>query len=226
MSRPVSVAALVVGAWLCAAGAAARAQPGATPPADPAPAPDTVTDTGWDTDTDAEPDVAGERELGGRLGVAMGNGLTPGGLRAAGIMLYRLSRDDWFEGSLAFTFGRSRAACFTDRDGAFTCDHGVIDGAAIDIVAGVRRFVAVRDRFAPYLRAGLGLRVAGFGGDDVRGLAIPVVAGVGVRGRVSEMVSVGADAGLELGVGWFDHDLGAAAQVGVVLQATVDVRLD
>lgn len=217
--------AALLWAWLLAAGVTpARAQPGVVP-ADPAPAPTAAAadDAG---ESALLEEVAGERELGGRLGVAMGNGLTPGGLRAAGVMLYRLSRDDWFEGTLAFTFGRSRAACFTDRDGVFTCDHGVIDGAAIDILAGVRRFVAVRERFAPYVRAGLGLRVASFGGDDVRGLAIPVVGGVGVRARVNELVAVGADAGLELGIGWFDHGLGAAAQIGVALQATVDIWLD
>lgn len=175
---------------------------------------------------EAERDAAGERELGARLGVAMGRRFTPGGVRAAGVMLYRLTDDDWFDGSMAFTFGRSRATCFTDRDGDFACDYSVIDGAAIDLVAGVRRFLPGPDRFAPYLRAGVGVRYLSFGGDDVRGFAIPLSAGTGVRARVNDLVAVGADVGGELGIAWLDHGLGTQSQLGIVLQATVELWLD
>ena len=220
--------------WLGLAGALlarpAQAQPGTAP----APANATTQDAGKEptaapeeTPADAaERDVAGERELGARLGVAMGRRFTPGGVRAAGVMLYRLSDEDWFEGSMAFTFGRSRAACFTDRDGDFACDYGVIDGTAIDIVAGVRRFLPGPERFSPYLRAGVGARFLSFGGDDVRGFAIPLSAGTGVRARVNDLVAVGADVGGELGIAWLDHDLGTQSQLGIVLQGTVELWLD
>jgi hypothetical protein len=175
---------------------------------------------------EAERDLAGERELGAHLGVAMGRRFTPGGVRAAGVMLYRLSDEDWFEGSMAFTFGRSRVACFTDRDGDFACDYGVIDGTAIDLVAGIRRFLLGPENFAPYLRAGVGARFLSFGGDDVRGFAIPLSAGTGVRARVNDLVAVGADVGGELGIAWLDHGLGTQSQLGIVLQATVELWLD
>jgi len=170
-------------------------------------------------------DVAGERELGLRLGAAMGSGLTPGGLRFTGLMLYRMSAADWFEGSLGFTFGNPDASCFADRDGAFTCDPGAVSGAAIDLGAGVRRFVAVRGQFAPYLRAGLGVRVARYSDDSLTGLAMPVVAGAGVRARLSERVAVGADAAVEVGPAWFGRGLGAELELGMGVVVTADVRL-
>lgn len=236
MSRPVTRRIPLL--WLglaCALWLArpAQAQPGAAPAA---PAAATAQDASQEPATTAAPaeapaaeaerDVAGERELGARLGVAMGRRFAPGGVRASGVMLYRLSDDDWFEGSMAFTFGRSRAACFTDRDGDFACDYGVIDGTAIDLVAGIRRFLPGPERFAPYLRAGAGVRFLSFGGDDVRGFAIPLSAGTGVRARVNDLVAVGADVGGELGIAWLDHDLGTQSQLGIVLQATVELWLD
>jgi hypothetical protein len=254
MSRPVMrrrCAALALVATL-AIGPAALAQPGATPPApgdtaappgdtaappgqsapgataspgDDAPAPRAPAGAG-ETSASELLDPAGERELGARLGVAMGRRFTPGGVRVAGVMLYRLSQTDWFDGSMAFTFGRSRSTCFTDRDGAFACDYGVIDGTAIDLVAGIRHFLPGPERFAPYLRAGVGLRLLNFGGDDVRGIAIPVSAGVGVRARVNDLVAVGGDVGAEAGIAWLDHGLGSESQLGVVLQAVVELWLD
>jgi hypothetical protein len=220
----------------------AQTAPGATVPAgDGAPAPKTTagattearpeatteatTETG-DASESAALDPAGERELGARLGVAMGRRFTPGGVRVAGVMLYRLSESEWFDGSMAFTFGRSRSTCFTDRDGAFACDYGVIDGTAIDLVAGIRHFLPGPERFAPYVRAGVGVRLLSFGGDDVRGLAVPVSAGVGVRARVSDLVAVGGDVGAEAGIAWLDHGLGSQSQLGIVMQAMVELWLD
>jgi hypothetical protein len=216
------------------------------PPGDGAPAPTTTSDAGdaanggdaadavdsrddageADASASALLDPAGERELGARLGVAMGRRFTPGGVRVAGVMLYRLSDADWFDGSMAFTFGRSRSTCFTDRDGAFACDYGVIDGTAIDLVAGIRRFLPGPEGFDPYLRAGVGLRLLNFGGDDVRGLAIPVSAGVGVRARVSDLVAVGGDVGAEAGLAWLNRGLGSESQLGIVMQAVVELWLD
>jgi hypothetical protein len=214
-----------------APGAAASPAPGAaaSAPASPGPSEPSIEDEDTSEDTSSENaarGVAGERELGARLGVAMGRRFTPGGVRVAGVMLYRLSQDDWFDGSMAFTFGRSRTACFMDRNGAFACDYGVIDGTAIDLVAGIRRFLPGPERFAPYLRAGLGVRLLSFGGDDVRGVAIPASAGLGVRARVSDLVAVGADVGAEAGLAWLDHGLGVQSQLGIVLHAMVELWLE
>ncbi|HWN68752.1 MAG TPA: hypothetical protein VNM90_14040 [Haliangium sp.] len=200
--------------------------PGATASGATAPAPAPPPSDGNDGDASAEVAPAGERELGARLGVAMGRRFTPGGVRVAGVMLYRLSQTDWFDGSMAFTFGRSRSTCFTDRDGAFACDYGVIDGTAIDLVAGIRHFLPGPEGFAPYVRAGVGVRLLSFGGDDVRGLAIPASAGVGVRARVSDLVAVGGDVGAEAGIAWLDHGLGSQSQLGIVLHALVELWLD
>ena len=245
MPRPVMHRCVRL-AWLGLLGALmsappALAQPGATPqapgdtplapgqtaPGDPSPAGDAPAPASAAGDpapaADAVP--AGERELGARLGVAMGRRFTPGGVRVAGVMLYRLSQSDWFDGSMAFTVGRSRSTCFTDRDGVFACDYGVIDGTAIDLMAGVRRFLPGPERFAPYVRAGVGARVLSFG-DDVRGFGIPVSAGVGVRARVSDLVAVGGDVGVEAGIAWLDHGLGSQSQLGVVMQGLVELWLD
>jgi hypothetical protein len=208
----------------------AQTAPGATAaPGDDAPAPATPPDgDGDEADASASEllDPAGERELGARLGVAMGRRFTPGGVRVAGVMLYRLSQTDWFDGSMAFTFGRSRSTCFVDRDEAFACDYGVIDGTAIDLVAGIRHFLPGPAGFDPYLRAGVGLRLISFGGDDVRGLAIPASAGLGVRARVSDLVAVGGDVGAEAGIAWLNRGLGSESQLGIVLQAVVELWLD
>ncbi len=170
--------------------------------------------------------VAGERELGIRLGAAMGTGLSPGGVHLVGVLLYQMSRRDWFEGNLGFTFGRNQAGCFNDRDGTFTCDHGIADGAGIGLTAGVRRFLRPQQRFAPYVRAGLGVRLAQFRADDVRGVAIPVVAGVGVRAQINAVVAVGADVEATAAVGWYGRGLGADATLGLAVQISAEFRLD
>lgn len=178
--------------------------------------------------TAAAPDwvPAGERELGLRLGLATGGRVTPGGVRMAGVMLYRLSDNDWFEGSMGFTFGRRGDGCYIERAGAFTCTHGALAGAGADLMAGIRRFVVPRKQFAPYLRAGVGLRLVRFPGDEVDGLAVPLVLGVGVRARVSDLIAVGGDAALEAGAGLFDRDLGLEPQLGLAVQATVEFWLE
>lgn len=182
-------------------------------------------DTPGNAGAPAERSPAGERELGARLGLAMGGGTTPGGVRLAGVMLYRMSDADWFDGSLGFTFGGRSSGCAVGADGVLACNHGSLGGAAADVVLGVRRFFAMRQQFAPYLRAGAGLRVVRFDGDELDGVAIPLVLGAGVRARLNDLIAVGGDAALEAGFGLFDRDLGIEPQLGLSVQAVIEFWL-
>ena len=224
IGRPAMKASVVVAASLAAllGSGIATAAPAETPSA-----PGTAAGDGAASAAPAADwTPAGERELGMRLGLATGGRVTPGGVRMTGVMLYRVSENDWFEGSMGFTFGRRGDGCFIARDGAFTCTHGALDGAAADLMVGIRRFVAPREQFAPYLRAGVGLRLVRFPGDEVDGVAVPLVLGAGARARVSDRIAVGGDVALEAGAGLFDHALGVEPQLGLAVQATVELRLD
>jgi hypothetical protein len=144
---------------------------------------------------------AAERELGVQLGLEMGGRVSPGGLRLGGSYLYRLSEQDWFDGGFGFTFGSGESACFRDRDDERVCDHGLLGGFGGEVFAGVRRFFAAKQTLVPYLRGGVALRLVAFSGDEVRGLALPVWLGAGVRRKVHERVVVNAEPQVSLMVG-------------------------
>lgn len=164
-------------------------------------------------------------ELGAHLGLTTGGRVSPGGMRIGGLLLYRLSSIDWFEGVLDFTAGSGSAACFRDRAGEYLCNHGALSGRSIEVGAGIRRFLMPSEAFTPFAHARVGVRLASFPGDDVRGIAIPLVAGAGVRARVHELLSVGGGAALEAGAGWFSRDLGWEPQVSLTVQAGVEFHL-
>jgi hypothetical protein len=170
------------------------------------------------------PDI-GDREIGAVVGVASGSRTTPGGFRIGGRFLYQLSDQDWFDGAVAFTFGSDTAACFRDRADAFVCDHGLADGFAGELGAGIRRFFAGNAGFRPYARLGVGARVLRFAADGVTGFAIPIQAGGGVRVRVADDVAVGGEASLEIGPGWLGRGLGAQFERGFAIGALVEIRL-
>ena len=170
------------------------------------------------------PDVA-DREIGGLLGVASGSRTTPGGLRIGGRFLYQLTDDDWFDGDVAFTFGSGDAACFRDRSDVFVCDHGLADGFAGELGAGVRRFFAGNDGFRPYVRLGASARVFRFGADGVTGFEVPISAGAGIRVRVSDDVAVGGEAAIEAGPGWLGHGLGLEFERGFAIGALAEIAL-
>jgi hypothetical protein len=167
----------------------------------------------------------GDIELGGRMGVTTGGRATAGGLRFGGVLLYRLSSIDWFEGALDFTVGAGSAACFRDRTGEFLCNHGSVSGRSLELGAGIRRFLAPREQFTPYAAVRLGARILSFPGDDVAGFAIPLTAGAGVRARVSELVAIGGGVAVELGLGWFTRDLGLQPQLGLTVQVGAELQL-
>jgi opacity protein-like surface antigen len=178
-----------------------------------------------DEPAEPEDDEIGDQAIGADVGIAGGSRVTPGGLRIAGHYLYQMSDQDWFDGSVAFTYGGGDAQCFRDRMDTFVCDHGFTDGASVEISASVRRVFAPRGQFRPFARAGIGVGLVRFSDDDVSGLAIPLHAGGGVRARVAPGIAVVAQADVQLGLGLFGSGLGAEPQFGMAVTAGAEFRL-
>ena len=165
-------------------------------------------------------------ELGGHLGIVTGGNTSTGGLQLAGNLLYRLTDIDWFEGGLSVVVGSGRAACFTDRQGVARCNHGSVDGRSGELSAGIRRYLLPQDAFTPYAHVSVALRLVSFPGDGVRGVAVPVVGGLGVRAHVSDVLSVGGGARFEGGVALLDQDLGVQPVLALNVYFAVEFRLD
>lgn len=178
-----------------------------------------------DSPDEPDEDEIGDQAIGADLGIAGGGRVTPGGLRIAGHYIYQLSEQDWFAGTASFTYGGGDARCFRDRMNTFLCDHGFTDGGSVEISANVRRFFAARGSFRPFARAGVGVALVRFSGDDVSGLAIPLHAGGGVRASVAPGIAVVAQADVQLGFGVFGHDLGVEPQLGMTVTAGAEFRL-
>jgi hypothetical protein len=166
-----------------------------------------------------------DQGIGAELGVAPGGRLTAGGLRVAGHYLYQLSDQDWFDGTATFTFGGGGAACFRDRMNNFVCDHGMLDGGAVEVAANVRRYFGGRDQFLPFARVGIGAAIVRFADDSVIGLGIPLHLGGGVRAVVSDGIAIVGEGELAIGFGVFDHSLGLQPQVGVAITAGAEFQL-
>ncbi len=164
--------------------------------------------------------------LGGRLGLEAGGGLSPGGVHVAGSYLYRATEVDWLDSSASFTFGSGAPRCFRDRDDDVVCDHGIASGFAAEIALAVRRHFAVRDRFEPFARLGIAVRLIGFGEDNVTGIGLPLLGSVGVRARVHRSVSVLAVADLRTGWSIFNRGLGAEPHASISFSAGVEFEVD
>jgi len=177
-----------------------------------------------DTTTAVTADLE-DQVVGAEVGLAGGLGRTPGGLRVAGRYLYQLSDQDWFDGSASFTYGSGGAECFRDRMNELACDHGVLDGSAVEITATVRRMFPARGAFRPFARAGLGVGVVRFNDDDLTGLAFPLHLGGGLRARVSPRVAIVAQAELVVGLAVFGDDLGVESQLGMAVTAGAEFGL-
>ncbi|HTL36823.1 MAG TPA: hypothetical protein VL326_26995 [Kofleriaceae bacterium] len=176
------------------------------------------------TSTSAPADMS-DQAIGASLGVAAGGRTTPGGLEIAGHYLYQMTEQDWFDGVAAFTFGGGDAQCFRDRMNDFLCEHGLADGYSIELAANVRHFLGGNGDFWPFVRGGAGLAVVRFGDDGVTGAAIPLHAGGGLRVSVTPDIAVTAHADLELGIGLFNHSLGAEPQIGASVGAGAEFKL-
>jgi hypothetical protein len=79
--------------------------------------------------------------------------------------------------------------------------------------------------FEPYIRGGAGVGLITFGDDEVNGLALLGQIGGGGKFRVAERVSVGAEASLFIGPGFFSDDLGTLGYGGLVVQGGVELDL-
>jgi hypothetical protein len=166
-----------------------------------------------------------DQGIAATLGVAGGGRTTAGGLRITGHYLYQLTDEDWFDGTIAFTFGSGAAACFRDRDDLVICDPGLTGGAAVAAGANVRRYLGGRGDFWPFVRLGVSAGLVRFRGDDVSGLAVPLHAGGGLRVTVSPGIAVIVEATLDLGFGLFNRTLGLEPQLGGAVTAGAEFRL-
>ena len=218
---------------LVAAGGAARAQPAPDPAAPDATAPDASPPAAPAAPRPAAPvataapadDDVGDQAISAELGVAGGGRVTPGGLRITGQYLYQLSDEDWFDGAASFTYGSSAAACFRDRSNAVICQHGLADGAGLELQATIRHMLAPQGAFHPFVRLGVGLGVVRFGRDDVSGFTIPAHGGGGVRVALTPGVALVAEGDLVLGFGSFSRGLGSQPQLGLAIAAGAEFRL-
>lgn len=233
MRRQLIALAVVVA--LGAAGGAAHAQP-APDPASPAPngaAPDASPPAAPAGSGPAAPvataapsdDDVGDQAISAQLGVAAGGRVTPGGLRIVGHYLYQLSDEDWFDGVASFTYGSGAAACFRDRSNAVICQHGLADGAGVELQATIRHMLAPQGAFRPFVRLGVGLGVVRFGRDDLSGFTIPAHGGGGVRVALAPGVALVAEGDLVLGFGSFSRGLGSQPQFGLAIAAGAEFRL-
>ena len=160
------------------------------------------------------------------IGIGLGGGVSPGGLAVDGRYLYRLSDLDWFEVGANFTLGGGSAECFRDRESDLVCEHGLVDGFGAEVSAGLRRYFTGQQEFRPYARAGLGLRLLSFSGDELRGLALPLSVGGGIRVDVANRVLVVAEASLRGGPAVLGRGLGLEANLGLSIGAGVEFTLD
>lgn len=160
------------------------------------------------------------------LGAAMGGtGVSAGGVRVTGSYLYQLSSQDWFDGIASFTFGSAQAGCFRDRMDVFDCDHGLADGSALELAAGVRRMFAGQGVFRPFARAAIGISYTRFADDDVSGVSFPVHLGGGVRAKVAPGVALVGLTEVTAGFGHFGRGLETEAQLGFAVTAGAEFRL-
>ena len=173
----------------------------------------------------AAADELGDQGIAVDLGAATGGRVTPGGLRITGHYLYQLSDTDWFDGTAGFTYGGGGAACFLDRMAQLVCDHGLAQGAGIEIAAAVRRVFDPRGQFRPFARAGLGVELVRFSDDHVSGVAFPLHLGGGLRTEVAPSVAIVVEGELAIGLGAFNQGLGAEPQFGLAISAGAEFTL-
>jgi hypothetical protein len=174
--------------------------------------------------------------IGAQLGAAIGGRTTPGGLRVAGSYLYKLADyrhnrgEDWFDGTVAFTFGSGAADCFRDRMDNVICDHGLADGYSVEISANVQHLFRERGirnntYFSPFVRGGLGVAIVRFADDDITGVAFPLHLGAGLRVLFGDDFAITAQADFAIGIAAFNNGPGAEPQLGLNVTGGVEFRL-
>ncbi|MBK9035670.1 MAG: hypothetical protein IPL61_31210 [Myxococcales bacterium] len=159
------------------------------------------------------------------LGAVGGGGATPGGMRVGGRYLYRMAERDWFDGAVAFTFGRPGVGCGRVPPAGMACDHGVADGFAGDLSLGVRRELGRDPAFVPFVRAAVFARVLRFASDDVTGAAAGGELGAGLRARVSPDLSLIGGATAFAGLARLGNDIGSVGQLGLAITGGAELRM-
>jgi len=177
-----------------------------------------------EAEQDAGDDVA-DQEIGARIGMRMGGRTTPGGFHLGGVFLYRLNDELWSDSLVAFAVGGGGAECFRDRGDNVLCDHGQLDGVAGGVHSGIRWVQPSKQGFVPYVRGTVGIELVNYSDDDVRGIAVPVVLGGGVRARVADRVSVSGEADLHIGFARLNRDMGVEPQAALIVKLGVDFAL-
>lgn len=195
---------------------------GSTPAwADDAGAP--ATDDAAASDDEREDDRA--VALAAELGAVGGGGATPGGMRVGGRYLVRLSERDWFDGGLAFTFGRPGPGCGRVSPQGMSCDHGVADGFSGDLSIGVRRELGRSTEFVPFVRVAAFARVLRFATDDVTGVAGGGELAAGLRARLRDDLSLVGSAAAFAGLARLGSGFGSAGQLGLTITAGAEFRM-
>ena len=183
--------------------------------------------------TTAVDPVDDERQvaLAADVGFSGGGAATPGGLRVGGHYLYRLADHDWFDSSVAFTFGGRGDACTAVAARVLEapvvpapvgCERALTDGFAADVVLGVRRELTPRQGVTPFVRVAGFARALRF--TDVGGFAVGGQLGAGVRAPVRGVLAVVAGADLFLGAAWLDP-AAATRQLGLIVSVGAEVAM-
>lgn len=166
-----------------------------------------------------------ERELGGRVGLASGGRVAPGGSHQQPLPVPAVEGVDWFEGAASFTYGGGGPACFRDRADVLVCDHGLL--------AGWRPGSTPRCGAGSAARPGSG-RTPG-SGSACAWSASPTTTSAGWRCRWWSAPGCGpgsaagwaiaAEATGEAGLAYLSRGLGPEPQLGLVVAVGVEFRL-
>lgn len=169
--------------------------------------------------------------LAADVGFSGGGAATPGGLRVGGHYLYRLADHDWFDSSVAFTFGGRGDACTVTASRVFEapvvpeaigCERAITDGFAADLVLGVRRELTPHQGVTPFVRVAGFARALRF--TDVGGFAAGGQLGAGVRAPVHGQLALTAGADAFLGAAWLGP-VAAQRQLGLIVAVGAEIGM-
>jgi hypothetical protein len=177
-----------------------------------------------DDEEDIRAPYIADLELGARIGLQGGGGVTPGGFRIAGAYLQRMTSETWFDGEASFVFGGGGRSCYYNRNVDFVCAPGLVEGFAAQFSAGGRWYPTITESgFIPFLRGGAALHIPHFGDDEVTGLALPLWLGAGGRYRVTPRIAITADLTITFGGALYNRDMGIAPYTSLHVQFGVDI---
>lgn len=159
------------------------------------------------------------------VGGATGGNYTPGGFRIRAGYLHGLVDHLWIAAGAGYTVGSRAPGCFYDRARVYRCETA-FSGQGAELFAQIVRLFPspAQASVTPFVFGGLGAGYAHFGRDHVDGAQVPLHAGVGLfRGRPKLGMHLTLEG--EVGIGAFDHSLGAQLVYGITVAIGVDVGL-